>query len=183
MELGDIIGIRTAEAKFENSLAARIGIDANFGYMPRLGTAKDEFKNYIIEHSLAANNYNISAAARDLGVDRKTVQRRMPNIDKHSINFYTGKDAVKSAIYRVLDKYLPQTQRDSSLIESKALELSNRLKGYKLPLDKATQLFEYYIVNLAVKLTGNEREAAQVLGVSERTVQRKLREEVYSNSN
>ena len=143
MELGDLVGVRKAENRFDASLVSKLGIHARFEDLPKLEQAKNEFKNYLIDHTLAENGYNVSETARTLGIDRKTIQRRITkNNYSKSIKFYTGKEAVKDAIYSVLNKYLPETQADKNLLENKATEFSKLFEGYKLSLDTATKVFE-----------------------------------------
>ena len=149
MELSDIVGLNKAERKLKDSLAFKLGIDLNIGDLTTLNQAKDEFKNYVISNALARNNYNVTAAAKELGIDRKTIQRRKDSQDQ-SLKLYAGEEAIKNAIYKVLNHYLPDTPKDNKLLDLKAKELSTYIQQNKKTLDEATKIFETYLVDLTV---------------------------------
>jgi len=186
MDLANILGINKVEEKIRDSLASRLGIDATFYNLPELRHAREEFQTYFIDHALARNDYNISETARQLDIDRKTIQRRSI-VNDSQMRFSAGKEAIKNAMLRVLDHYLPETQKNYELLDAQAEELSKQFEDTKKSLAEATKLFEFYLVGIALNQSGDKKAAAENLGVSERTIDRKLEniraEEFYKKIN
>ena len=156
-------------------MASRLGIDLSLEDLTALNKARNEFKRYFINHVLARNNYNVTRTAEELDINRKTIQRLQANEQQRNMEFYSGNKAIKNSIYRILDYYLPNTEKDEKLIDEKAEALSQYFKTKRVPLQDAANEFDEYIAQLALKITGNKKDAAKKINVSERTIDRKIK--------
>lgn len=182
-------------AKLRTTIQRELALTRGFPIQPSgypFHTTTSAFERYLLLEALTHAKGNVSYAGQLLGVDRKTIQRKITSFGMHNIiaKIREGQPGVEPEIAKGVESIVQKAVQSCISLEEMPTALAQRIRYQGIPavsqetlrqrpyhvpeLQVARELFEAGLVSRTVQYTGDKARASQYLGVSVRTINRIL---------
>lgn len=184
------ITVREIEADISDSIKKNPLLDFVIDVNKPFKKAKDDFKKQYLLRVIRSNYGNISAAAEQAGLDRRSIHRL---IARHKIDLeqfrkvivrpaYIKETAVTGIIESTLENYkqVINPQKLEKLYKNArevSAEIAREIPDIAVSMDAAEKEFEKkYLANAMIIYNGKTSDIARKIGLRYETLHRKLKE-------